>query len=56
MLDVNFSKIDILDNNIVLSESESHRIEMTQRAVNFCDFLESKSISYSYCFRHPEVS
>lgn len=56
MLDVNFSKIDILDNNIVLSESESHRIEMTQRAVNFCDFLESKGISYDYCFKHPEVS
>ena len=47
---------DKLSKSFVLSKEESHRIEMTKKAVKFCDTLERKGIQYDYCIRHKEAT
>ena len=47
---------DKLSKNFRLSKEESHRIEMTKKAVKFCDTLERKGIQYDYCIRHKEAT
>lgn len=56
MLDAKFSKLAVLGTDVILSREQSHKIEMTKKAMQFCDFLESRGIYYDYCFRHPEVT
>ena len=47
---------DKLSKSFRLSKEESHRIEMTKKAVKFCDTLERKGIQYDYCIRHKEAT
>lgn len=47
---------DKLSKSFILSKEESHRIEMTKKAVKFCDTLERKGIQYDYCIRHKEAT
>ena len=47
---------DKLSKSFVLSKEESRRIEMTKKAVKFCDTLERKGIQYDYCIRHKEAT
>ena len=47
---------DKLSKSFVLSKEESHRIEMTKKAVKFCNTLERKGIQYDYCIRHKEAT
>lgn len=46
--------LDKLSNSYTLSKEESHRIEMTKKAFQFCDTLERKGVQYDYCIRHKE--
>ena len=47
---------DKLSKSFRLSKEESYRIEMTKKAVKFCDTLERKGIQYDYCIRHKEAT
>lgn len=47
---------DKLSKSFRLSKEESHRIEMTKEAFQFCDTLERKGIQYDYCIRHKEAT
>ena len=47
---------DKLSKSYILSKDESHRIEMTKKAVKFCDTLERKGIQYDYCISHKEAT
>ncbi len=47
---------DKLSKSFRLSKEESHRIEMTKKAFQFCDTLERKGIQYDYCIRHKEAT
>lgn len=55
MLNASFSKLDVLGTDVILSREQSHKVEMTKKAMKFCCFLESNGITYDYCFRHPEA-
>ena len=55
MLKVDFGDITILENSGKLSVAESHRIEMTYKAMNFCDWLIKQCIQLDYCVNHPEA-
>ena len=47
---------DKLSKSFVLSKEESHRIEMTKKAVKFCNTLKRKGVHYDYCISHEEAS
>ena len=47
---------DKLSKSFVSSKEESHRIEMTKKAIMFCNTLERKGIQYDYCIRHKEAT
>ena len=47
---------DKLSKSFRLSKEESRRIEMTKKAVKFCDTLERKGIQYDYCISHKEAT
>lgn len=49
-------RIDKLVQRFKLSKEESHRIERTREAFQFCDSLEEKGVHYDYCFVHKEAT
>ena len=51
-----FGMIDKLPKSFTLSQEQSHRIEMTKKAFQFCDSLERRGIQYDYCIRHQEAT
>ena len=51
-----FGMIDRLPKSFTLSQEQSHRIEMTKKAFQFCDSLERRGIQYDYCIRHQEAT
>ena len=51
-----FGMVDKVSQSFQLTEEESHRIEMTKKAFQFCDTLERRGIQYDYCIRHKEVT
>ena len=47
---------DKLSKNFRLSKEESHRIEMTKEAFQFCKKLEKRGIHFDRCIRHKEAT
>lgn len=48
--------IDVLCKSFSLSKEQSHRIEMTKEAFQFCKKLEKKGIHFDRCIRHEEAT
>ena len=48
--------IDKLSKSFRLSKEESHRIEMTKEAFQFCKKLEKRGIHFDRCIRHEETT
>lgn len=55
MLKTCIGDLTVLGDMYHLSRGDSHRIEMTHKALDFCDFLGKKGIHLDYCINHPEA-